>query len=89
MIQFKVVLFHVRKHDPKRPKYKTLFSMGYWERGSHARGVYPRQYTSRMGTDKGEARGRNRHIRIMKDISKKSGRKERGHEGEKLQTRPN
>ena len=24
--------------------------MDYTERGSHARGVYPRQYTSRMGT---------------------------------------
>ena len=37
-------------HDQKRPKYKGPFSMDYRERGSHARGVYPTQYTSRMGT---------------------------------------
>ena len=24
--------------------------MNYWERGSHALGVYPKQYTSRLGT---------------------------------------
>ena len=33
-----------------RPKYKRLFSMDYRERGSHARGVYPSQYTLRMAT---------------------------------------
>ena len=37
-------------HDPKRLKYKGPFSMDCRERGSHARGVYPTQYTSRMGT---------------------------------------
>ena len=37
-------------HDPKRPKYKGPISMAYMERGSHARGVYPTQYTSRMRT---------------------------------------
>ena len=37
-------------HDPKRPKYKGPLSMDYRERGSHARGVYPTQYTSTMGT---------------------------------------
>ena len=36
---------------------------------------------------KGEARGRN--TRIMQESSKKSRRKERGHEQEKSQTRTN
>ena len=47
------------------------------ERGSHARGVYPTQYTSRMGT-----------AIVMKEeethtgiFSKKIERKERRHEG--------
>ena len=52
------------------------------ERGSHARGVYPTQYTSGMGTApvKQEVEA---DTRIMQESSKKSGRKERGHEGEK------
>ena len=29
---------------------KGSFSINYWERGSHARSVYPTQDTSRMGT---------------------------------------
>ena len=33
-----------------RPKYKGPFSMACGERGSHARGVYHTQDTSRMGT---------------------------------------
>ena len=33
-------------------KYKGPFSIDYRERGSHARGVYPTPYTSRMGTAK-------------------------------------
>ena len=33
-----------------RPKYKGPFSMDYREQGFHARGVYPTQYTSRIGT---------------------------------------
>ena len=37
-------------HDPKRSKYKGIFSMDYREQGSHARGVYPTQYTLRMET---------------------------------------
>ena len=31
-------------------KYKGPFSMDHRERGSHTRGVYPTQYTSRTGT---------------------------------------
>ena len=49
--QFKAVLFHATMHDPKRPKYKGPFSMNYWERRFHARGVY-----SSHGNNKGEAR---------------------------------
>ena len=33
-----------------RRKFKGTSSMNYRERRSHARGVYPSQYTSRMGT---------------------------------------
>ena len=54
------------------------------ERGSHARGVYPTVYLAH-GNSKGEGRGRSRH----KNNSMKYGRKEREHEGEKSQTRPN
>ena len=52
------------------------------ERGSHARSVHPTQYTSRMGTAKmkGEEEA---ETRIMQERSKKSGRKESGHEEEK------
>ena len=38
------------KHNPKRTKYKGPSSMDCRERESHARGVYPTQDTSRMGT---------------------------------------
>ena len=34
----------------KRPKYEIPFSIDYRERRSHARGVYPTQNTSRIGT---------------------------------------
>ena len=46
-----------------RRKYKGTSSMDYWERRSHARGVYPTQVTGHLahGNSKGEARGRNRH----------------------------
>ena len=47
---FKVVLFHATKHDPKRPEYKGPYRMDYREGGSHARGAYPTQDISRMGT---------------------------------------
>ena len=36
--------------DVARENYKVPFSMGCRERGSHTRGVYPTQGTSRMGT---------------------------------------
>ena len=38
------------KHGPRRPKYKGPFSIDCRERGFHARGVYPAQYTSHMET---------------------------------------
>ena len=54
--------------------------MDYRERGTHARGVvYPTQDTSLLGTSKCDTKGRNRHKN-----NKKSGRKERGHEGVKV-----
>ena len=58
------------------------------ERGSHARGVYPTQYTSRMGAAKMKWE-EEAETRIMQESSKKSGRKESGHEEEKSYTRPN
>ena len=33
-----------------RPELQELFGMEHRERGSHARGMYPRQDTSHMGT---------------------------------------
>ena len=59
--------------------------MDYWERGSPAQGVYPTQYTSRMETVRVKQEEET-DARIMKN-SKKCGRKERGHEWEKSQTR--
>ena len=49
------------------------------ERGSHARGAYPTQYTSRIGT----ARMKQEEEEYTSNM--KSGREERGHEGEKSQ----
>ena len=43
--------------------------MDYRERGSHARGVYPTQYTS-----KGEARGKSRHKYNSKRVRNMEGR---------------
>ena len=62
--------------------------MDYRERGSRARGVYPTQDTLRMGTARVK-KEEETDTRIMKESSNKSGRKERGREGEKSQTRPN
>ena len=44
-------LLSLQRHC-KRPKYKGTSSMECREWGSHARGVYPAQYTSRMETVK-------------------------------------
>ena len=60
--------------------------MDYRERGSHARGVYLRQDTSRMGIARVKQE-EEADTRIMQKISKKSGRKECRHEGETFQTR--
>ena len=55
--------------------------MDYRERGSHARGVFPTQYTSRMGTARAKQEEET-DTRIMRERCNKSVRKERGHEGE-------
>ena len=52
-------------------KYKRTSSMNCRERGSHARGVYPTQYTSRMGTARvkqevgADKRNNNRGVRNL------------------------
>ena len=74
-------------HDTKRLKYKEPFSIHYREWRSHARGVYPTQETSRITTARVKEE-KEADTRIMQESNKKSGRKERGHEGEKSQTRP-
>ena len=62
--------------------------MDYRERRSHARGVYLTQYTSRMGTARVKQEvGADTRIKLKSIM--KYGRKERGHKGEKFQTRPN
>ena len=53
----------------------------------HEAHVYPTQYTSRMGKVR-EKQEEEADTRIMQESRKKSGRKERGYEGEKSQTRP-
>ena len=62
--------------------------MDYRKRGSHAQGVYPTQDTSRMEAVRTKQEEET-DTRITKESCKKSGRKERGHEGEKSKTRPN
>ena len=59
-----------------------------YKRGSHARGVYLTQDTLRIGTVKVN-KEEEIDTRIKQESSKKSGGKERGHEVEKSQTRPN
>ena len=46
--------------------------MDYRERGSHARGVHPTQYTSHLGTARMKQEGET-DTRIMQESSKKSG----------------
>ena len=76
--------FSTRRSMTLKTKYKEPFSMDYRERGSHARGtyVYPTQYTSRMGVERVKQEEET-DTKIMRESSKKSGRKERGHVGEK------
>ena len=62
--------------------------MDYRERRSHGLGVYPTQDTSRIRTVRMKQE-KEADTRIMQERSKKSERKERGHEREKSQTRPN
>ena len=62
--------------------------MYFRERESHARCVYPTQYVYLAHVNsKGEAREEETNTRIMKESSKKFGRKERVHEGENSQSR--
>ena len=55
---------------------------------SHARGVYPTQYNSRMGTTrvKQEEETDKNNARVVRNLDEQ---KECGHEGEKSQTRHN
>ena len=50
--------------------------MDYWERVSHARGVYPTQDTSRTGTTSVK-QGEEADTRIIQESSKEYGRKKR------------
>ena len=63
--------------DVHRPKYGGPYSIDCRERGTHARGVYPTQDTSSMGTAKVKQEEQT-DTRIMRESSTKSGRKERG-----------
>ena len=56
--------------------------MDYREWRSHAQSVYSTQDTSHIGTVRMEQEEET-DARIMQRSSMKSGRKERGHEGEK------
>ena len=47
---FKPVLTQQLRKVKKNEIQGTIYSIDYWERGSHARGLYPTQDTSRMGT---------------------------------------
>ena len=71
------MLFHATKHGPTRSKYKGPFSMDGRERRSHARGVYPTQDPSCIGTVRMKEEEET-DTRIMRESSKKSGRKKRG-----------
>ena len=59
-----------------------------WNRDPMRRVVYLTQYTSRMGIVRMKQE-EEPDTRITQKSSKKFGRKERGHEGEKSQTRRN
>ena len=85
-IKFKAVLFHATKHDPIKPKYTGLFRIDYRERGFHARGLYPTQDTSSMGTAR--VKQEEEVDMKMQESSKKSGRKV-GTKGKSPRTRPN
>ena len=62
--------------------------MGCRERGSHARGVYPTQDTSRMGTARVKQEEEEADTRIQ-ESSKKSGKRNVGTEGGKVLNRVN
>ena len=61
--------------------------MDYREWGYHARGLYPTQHNSRMGTARVKQEEETDR-RIIPESSKKFGRNECWHEEEKSQTRP-
>ena len=63
-------------HDTKRLKYKGQFCINCRERGSHARDVYPTQYTSCMGTarvkQEEEADTRIMRDRVVRNMEEKN-----------------
>ena len=63
----------------KDRKNEGPLSIDYRERGSHALGVYPTQYTSRVGTErvKQKVETDKNNERVVRNLEKK----ERGHEG--------
>ena len=64
--------------------------MDYRKREFHEGGVYPMQYILRMGTARVKQEEETDTVVIIeREYSKKSGRKEHGHEGKKSRTRPN
>ena len=66
-----------------RPRYKGPFGMDYREQGSHARSVYPTQYTSRMVTARVKQEEERDRLKNPRSNSKRGVRnleKERGHE---------
>ena len=67
-----------------RPNYKSPSSMEYWERGSHARGVYPTHagYLSHEKS-KDEARRGSRHQNNSNKKSKKYKKRTRLGKGSK------
>ena len=76
------------KHDPEGPKYKGPSSTDYREQRSQTRGVYLAVYLAHENSIRVK-QGEETNTRIMNESSNKSGRKERGHEGEKSQTKHN
>ena len=86
-----IIIYTTTKHDPKRPKYKVPSNTDYRERVSHARSVYDISHTgylahgNRILKQEDEADTRI----IASEYSEKSRIKERGHEEDKSQTRPN
>ena len=80
-------LFHATKHDPKRPKYKETLSIDHIGNGDPMHEASIPNRISRAWEQQEEEADTKIIVRV-KERSKKSGKKERGHKGEKSQTRP-